>query len=70
MKEKLGADKVEVESTDNGGVEVKADGEEVAESTEAASESTEETESTEDDNDDDFEKEIEEGLKKAERFKL
>lgn len=71
LKEKLGADKVEVESTDNGGVEVKADGEEVAESTETASENVEETESTEDDNEEnDFEKEIEEGLKKAERFKL
>lgn len=73
LKEKLGADKVEVESTDDGGVEVKADGEEVAESTEeTVSENTEETESTEDDNNEenDFEKEIEEGLKKAERFKL
>lgn len=73
LKEKLGADKVEVESTDDGGVEVKADGEEVAESTEeTASENVEEPEPTEDGNDDedDFEKEIEEGLKKAERFKL
>lgn len=73
LKEKLGADKVEVESTDDGGVEVKADGEEVAESTEeTASEKVEEPEPTEDGNDDedDFEKEIEEGLKKAERFKL
>lgn len=73
LKEKLGADKVEVESTDDGGVEVKADGEEVAESTEeTVSENTEEPEPTEDgnDNEDDFEKEIEEGLKKAERFKL
>lgn len=72
LKEKLGADKVEVESTDDGGVEVKADGEEVAESTETASENAEEPEPTEDGNDDedDFEKEIEEGLKKAERFKL
>lgn len=73
LKEKLGADKVEVESTDDGGVEVKADGEEVAESTEeTVSENVEEPEPTEDGNDDedDFEKEIEEGLKKAERFKL
>lgn len=73
LKEKLGADKVEVESTDDGGVEVKADGEEVAESTEeTASKNVEEPEPTEDGNDDedDFEKEIEEGLKKAERFKL
>lgn len=79
LKEKLGADKVEVESTDEGGVEVKADGEEVAEST--GVESTDVTEDGEkkeaepaedgnDDEDDDFEKEIEEGLKKAERFKL
>lgn len=78
LKEKLGADKVEVESTDDGGVEVKADGEEVAESTETAvDESNDEekkeaapTEDGNDDEDDDFEKEIEEGLKKAERFKL
>lgn len=73
LKEKLGADKVEVESTDDGGVEVKADGEEVAESTEeTVSKNVEEPEPTEDGNDDedDFEKEIEEGLKKAERFKL
>lgn len=81
LKEKLGADKVEVESTDDGGVEVKADGEEVAESTDVESavvdesndEEKKEAEPTEDgndDEDDDFEKEIEEGLKKAERFKL
>ena len=73
LKEKLGADKVEIESTDDGGVEVKADGEEVAESTDTVSENAEEPEPTEDGNDDendDFEKEIEEGLKKAERFKL
>ncbi len=68
LKEKLGADKVEVESTENGGVEVKADGEEVAESTDV---NDVKTEPTEDGNDEeDFEKEIEEGLKKAERFKL
>lgn len=79
LKEKLGADKVEVESTDDGGVEVKADGEEVAESTDVTSEDTnedsseekKEAEPAEDGNEeDDFEKEIEEGLKKAERFKL
>lgn len=85
LKEKLGADKVEVESTDDGGVEVKADGEEVAESTgvesatdESATDESngeekktaEPTEDGNDDEDDDFEKEIEEGLKKAERFKL
>lgn len=77
LKEKLGADKVEVESTDDGGVEVKADGEEVAESTEKVvdesnGEEKKTAEPTEDGNDDedDFEKEIEEGLKKAERFKL
>lgn len=78
LKEKLGADKVEVESTDEGGVEVKADGEEVAESTEKVvdesnGEEKKEAEPAEDGNDDeedDFEKEIEEGLKKAERFKL
>lgn len=78
LKEKLGADKVEVESTDDGGVEVKADGEEVAESTDTVvdesndeeKKTAEPTEDGNDDEDDDFEKEIEEGLKKAERFKL
>lgn len=81
LKKELGADKVEVESTDEGGVEVKADGEEVAESTgvesavvdESNDEEKKEAEPAEDGNDDeedDFEKEIEEGLKKAERFKL
>lgn len=76
LKAKTGAEKVEVKSDENGETVVEADGEKVAEAEtvksedEVKTESKDEDESNEDEEDDLFEKEIEEGLKQAGRFKL
>ena len=68
LKAELSADKVEVKSDENGETVVEADGEKVAE---AETVEPKEVESKEDEDEDDpFEKEIEEGLKQAGRFKL
>lgn len=72
LKAELSADKVEVKSDENGETVVEADGEKVAEAETVKSEDETETETEDESNeeDDPFEKEIEEGLKQAGRFKL
>lgn len=75
LKAKLSADKVEVKSDENGETVVEADGEKVAEAETVEEKPEEEVESKDeeksgDEEDDPFEKEIEEGLKQAGRFKL
>lgn len=70
LKSALNAEDVEVETKDDGNVEVKADGEPVAEAETTTIKEEEVVSDDDNDDDDSFEKEIEEGLKKANRFKL